>query len=62
MRWFEVFFALIPIKVSLRLFGLSTEFINFMIYPRSALPTLDVFIADGCFSHSLALFLGESYH
>lgn len=36
IRWFEIVFALIPIKISLRLFGLSTEFINFMIYPRYA--------------------------
>jgi len=30
-----VFFALIPIKVSLKMWGLSEEFINFMVYPRS---------------------------
>jgi len=33
MRHFEVFWALIPIKYSLRMWGLSTEFINFMILP-----------------------------
>lgn len=37
MRMFEVFFALIPIKISLRMFFLSSEFINFMIYPSLAL-------------------------
>lgn len=33
MRWFEVFFALIPIKVSLKMFFFSNEFIERMIYP-----------------------------
>ncbi|GAA5888755.1 hypothetical protein JCM6882_002838 [Rhodosporidiobolus microsporus] len=37
MRWFEVFFALIPIKVSLKMFFFSDEFINFMIMPSLAL-------------------------
>ncbi|GJN92087.1 hypothetical protein Rhopal_005116-T1 [Rhodotorula paludigena] len=37
MRWFEVFFALIPIKVSLKMFFFSEEFINYMIYPSLAL-------------------------
>ncbi|GAA5827196.1 hypothetical protein JCM11251_001165 [Rhodosporidiobolus azoricus] len=37
MRWFEVFFALIPIKISLRMFFFSDEFINYMIMPSLAL-------------------------
>lgn len=37
MRWFEVLFAVIPIKVSLKMFFFSDEFINRMIYPSLAL-------------------------
>ncbi|KAJ3712847.1 FAD/NAD(P)-binding domain-containing protein [Lentinula raphanica] len=37
MRWFELVFALIPIKVSLKMFFFSDEFINCMIYPSLAL-------------------------
>ncbi|KAJ8082238.1 hypothetical protein PM082_008085 [Marasmius tenuissimus] len=37
MRWFEFFFAIIPIKVSLKMFFFSDEFINCMIYPSLAL-------------------------
>jgi hypothetical protein len=37
MRWFELFFALIPIKITLRMFLFSNEFINYMIYPSLAL-------------------------
>ncbi|KAL0578344.1 hypothetical protein V5O48_003658 [Marasmius crinis-equi] len=37
MRWFELFFAIIPIKVTLKLFFFSDEFINCMIYPSLAL-------------------------
>ncbi|GAA6058502.1 hypothetical protein JCM10212_006941 [Sporobolomyces blumeae] len=37
MRWFEVFFALIPIKVSLKMFFFSDEFMERMIYPSLAL-------------------------
>lgn len=37
IRWFEVLFALIPIKITLRMFFFSTEFINYMIYPSLAL-------------------------
>ncbi|KAL7420177.1 hypothetical protein Q5752_005143 [Cryptotrichosporon argae] len=37
MRAFEVFFAVIPIKISLKMFFLSDEFINYMIYPSLAL-------------------------
>ncbi|KAJ9123762.1 hypothetical protein QFC24_003536 [Naganishia onofrii] len=37
MRWFEVFFALIPIKISLKMFFFSEEFMNYMIYPSLAL-------------------------
>ena len=33
MRWFEVFFAIIPIKVSLKMFMFSDDFIERMIYP-----------------------------
>jgi hypothetical protein len=33
MRNLEVLFALIPIKISLKLWGLSDEFIITMIYP-----------------------------
>lgn len=33
MRRLEVIFALIPIKISLKLWGLSDEFINYMILP-----------------------------
>ncbi len=34
MRWTEVFWALIPIKISLKMWGFSDEFMNYMIYPR----------------------------
>jgi len=34
MRWTEVFWLLIPIKVTLKIWGFSDEFMNFMIYPR----------------------------
>ncbi|ESK93396.1 flavin-containing amine oxidasedehydrogenase [Moniliophthora roreri MCA 2997] len=37
MRWFEIFFAIIPIKISLKMFLFSDEFINCMIYPSLAL-------------------------
>ncbi|GAA5898238.1 hypothetical protein JCM8208_000191 [Rhodotorula glutinis] len=37
MRWFELVFALIPIKISLKMFFFSDEFINYMIYPSLAL-------------------------
>ncbi|KAI5455425.1 hypothetical protein NCC49_000235 [Naganishia albida] len=37
MRWFEVFFAIIPIKISLKMFFFSDEFMNYMIYPSLAL-------------------------
>jgi hypothetical protein len=33
MRRLEVVFALIPIKISLKMWGLSDEFINFMVLP-----------------------------
>jgi hypothetical protein len=34
MRRLEVLFALIPIRISLKMWGLSDEFINYMVYPR----------------------------
>jgi len=34
MRRLEVLFALIPIRISLKMWGLSEEFINYMVYPR----------------------------
>ncbi|BGP12350.1 hypothetical protein JCM10213_006519 [Rhodosporidiobolus nylandii] len=37
MRWTELFWALIPIKVSLKMFFFSDEFMNYMIYPSLAL-------------------------
>ncbi|BGP44415.1 hypothetical protein JCM10450v2_000228 [Rhodotorula kratochvilovae] len=37
MRWFELLFALIPIKISLKMFFFSDEFIQYMIYPSLAL-------------------------
>jgi len=37
MRWTEVFWALIPLKVSLKMFFFSDEFMNHMIYPALAL-------------------------
>ncbi|KAJ4469240.1 FAD/NAD(P)-binding domain-containing protein [Lentinula aciculospora] len=37
IRWFELIFAMIPIKVSLKMFFFSDEFINCMIYPSLAL-------------------------
>ncbi|GAA5949729.1 hypothetical protein JCM3765_007665 [Sporobolomyces pararoseus] len=37
MRWFEIFFAIIPIKVSLKMFMFSDDFIERMIYPALAL-------------------------
>ncbi|KAF9269470.1 FAD/NAD(P)-binding domain-containing protein [Marasmius fiardii PR-910] len=37
MRWLEIVFAIIPIKVSLKMFFFSDEFINCMIYPSLAL-------------------------
>jgi hypothetical protein len=33
MRRLEVVFALIPIKITLKMWGLSDEFINFMVMP-----------------------------
>ena len=33
MRRLEIVFALIPIKISLKMWGLSDEFINFMVLP-----------------------------
>jgi hypothetical protein len=36
IRHLEAIFAIIPIKVSLKLWGLSDEFINYMVYPRRA--------------------------
>ncbi|KAG7095618.1 hypothetical protein E1B28_006342 [Marasmius oreades] len=37
MRWLEFVFAIIPIKISLKMFFFSDEFINCMIYPSLAL-------------------------
>ncbi|KAF5391075.1 hypothetical protein D9757_003111 [Collybiopsis confluens] len=37
LRWFELIFALIPIRVSLKMFFFSDEFIDCMIYPSLAL-------------------------
>jgi len=37
IRKLEVFFLFLPISITLRMFGLSTEFINYMIYPSLAL-------------------------
>ena len=37
LPWFEWMFALVPLKISLKLFGFSDEFMNFMIYPSLAL-------------------------
>ncbi|WWD22893.1 hypothetical protein CI109_107388 [Kwoniella shandongensis] len=37
IRWFEVFFALIPIKISCKLAGLSNEFLEYMLFPSLAL-------------------------
>ncbi|KIK64063.1 hypothetical protein GYMLUDRAFT_40296 [Collybiopsis luxurians FD-317 M1] len=37
MRWFELIFAMIPIRVSLKMFFFSDEFINCLIYPSLAL-------------------------
>lgn len=34
MRRLELLFALIPIKISLKMWGLSDEFIIYMVYPR----------------------------
>lgn len=34
IRRTEVLWALVPIKITLKLWGLSDEFIQFMIYPR----------------------------
>jgi hypothetical protein len=41
IRWIrrlEVLFALIPIKITLKLWGLSDEFIDYMILPRYVPP------------------------
>jgi hypothetical protein len=40
MRRLEVLFALIPIRISLKMWGLSDEFINYMVYPRYAFSRL----------------------
>ncbi|ETN41287.1 uncharacterized protein HMPREF1541_03222 [Cyphellophora europaea CBS 101466] len=37
MRWFEVFFMLIPMKIFFRLFLFSTEFVNNVALPMTAL-------------------------
>lgn len=37
MRWTEVFWALIPIKIALKMLFFSDDFMNFMIYPALAL-------------------------
>ncbi|EIW68152.1 hypothetical protein TREMEDRAFT_33043 [Tremella mesenterica DSM 1558] len=40
VKWFrrlEVIWAVVPIKISLKLWGLSEQFINYMIYPSLAL-------------------------
>ncbi|KAI2464784.1 FAD/NAD(P)-binding domain-containing protein [Annulohypoxylon bovei var. microspora] len=37
MRWFEVFFALIPLKIVFKLFGFSEEFTNTIALPMTAL-------------------------
>lgn len=37
MRWTELFWAAIPIKISLKMFFFSDDFINYMIYPSLAL-------------------------
>ncbi|KAF7506708.1 hypothetical protein GJ744_011537 [Endocarpon pusillum] len=36
-RWFEIFFALMPLKLMLKLFFFSDEFINFIALPMTAL-------------------------
>jgi hypothetical protein len=41
IRWtrrLEILFALIPIKITLKLWGLSDEFIDYMILPRYVPP------------------------
>ena len=38
MRWTEAVWALVPIRISLKMWGLSEEFINYMIYPRCVEP------------------------
>ena len=58
MRRLELLFALIPIKVSLKMWGLSDEFIDYMVLPRyasQAQPAQANFDLPSC---SLALFLG----
>ncbi|KAL7622113.1 hypothetical protein AAE478_007615 [Parahypoxylon ruwenzoriense] len=37
MRWFEIFFALLPLKFVLKLFRFSEEFINVVVLPMTAL-------------------------
>ncbi|KAI1208118.1 FAD/NAD(P)-binding domain-containing protein [Annulohypoxylon truncatum] len=37
MRWFEIFFALIPLKIVFKLFGFSEEFTNTIALPMTAL-------------------------
>ena len=37
VRWFEIFFAMIPIKILLKLFFFSEEFTNTIILPMIAL-------------------------
>lgn len=45
VRWFEVFFAMMPIKYLMRLFGFSTIFTNCV-----ALPMVALFLGTGNFS------------
>jgi hypothetical protein len=45
VRWFEVIFALLPIKILLRLFGFSQKFANNIVLPMVAL-----FLGTGNFS------------
>ena len=37
IRWTEVFWLVIPIKISLKMWGFSDAFLNYMIYPSLAL-------------------------
>ena len=58
MRRLEVLFLLIPIKISLKMWGLSDDFVNYMVYPRSGLAFFWHSLADRPTICSLALFLG----
>ncbi|KAI0395471.1 FAD/NAD(P)-binding domain-containing protein [Xylariaceae sp. FL0594] len=54
MRWFEVFFALLPLRLVLKMFFFSDEFINTVILPMTAL-----FLGTGNATHQVPAIMFE---